>query len=105
MTNDSISEQKREPVRQPASSRAQLDAAVDAAAVEVRRLTDTCSQLMAELRSLQERLTGCVDENRDLRESALLWIELYTRQLERANALAEADRSSPDSFKRRDLAR
>jgi hypothetical protein len=49
-----------------------------------------CVDLEAERRDLVAALARCRDENAALRASALLWIALYERQLQRANALADA---------------
>jgi len=69
--------------RAPSTSAAGLPSEID-------RIRSVCAELEAERRDLVAALARCADENAALRASALLWIELYERQLQRANALAHA---------------
>lgn len=54
-------------------------------ASEISRLRSACSGLEAECRQLADALAQSIEENAALRSSALLWIDLYERQLRRAN--------------------
>lgn len=56
--------------------------------VDHRCLQAACNRLQAEAESLRTQLVRIMEENRDLRASAFLWIDLYERQLARANTLA-----------------
>jgi hypothetical protein len=57
---------------------------------EIERLASRCDALEVQRVTLGEQLSRCAEGNVALRESALMWIALYERQLNRANSLAEA---------------
>jgi hypothetical protein len=49
------------------------------------RLREECRRLTSENKALLQVIDTLLADNSDLRESALMWISLYERQLERAN--------------------
>jgi hypothetical protein len=65
------------------------DTAARGLCAEIERLRSVCADLEGERRALRDRLSRCAEENVALRESALMWIALYERQVDRANTLAK----------------
>lgn len=55
------------------------------ALAESDRLREECRRQASENKALLQVIDTLLADNSDLRESALLWINLYERQLERAN--------------------
>jgi predicted nuclease with TOPRIM domain len=59
---------------------------------ERERLREECRRQESETRALLEIVEELEADNTDLQESTLMWIDLYERQLERANrAVARLD--------------
>jgi hypothetical protein len=55
------------------------------ALAESDRLREECRRQASENKALLQVIDTLLADNSDLRESALIWISLYERQLERAN--------------------